>query len=245
MSNLKLGDMFNYFDLYLNDVVNETPLLTNRRHDDANIDYRSSRNHSDDANENQIGDYNLILDQSSIVDCQTLNSNITSAITLYENEILKISEINSQMDSLKHKYKKASEWIESMSNQIETFRIFTTKYFKPSDPSLYSNVIEEVNFIDSHLKSCETTINTYVENTIEDKKHTYASAKNCVKSLDKVFSILKYNKYACPICVTREISTFVVPCGHTYCKSCSAKMDTGCFICRQPIIKLSPLFFDE
>lgn len=238
MSNLKLSDMFNYFDIYLNEVVNETPLLTNRYHNDTSIDYQINSNVINYTNVSQ-------LDASSIVDCQALNSNITSAITLYENEILKISEINSQMDSLKHKYNKASQWIESMSNQIETFRIFTTKYFKPSDPSLYSGVIEEVNSIDSHLKSCETTINTYVENTIEDKKQTYASAKKCVQSLDKVFSILKYNKYACPICIHREITTFVVPCGHTYCKVCAAKMDTGCFICRQPIIKLNPLFFDK
>lgn len=241
MSNLKLGNMFNHFDLYLNEVVNETPLLTNRCHDHENIDCPSDSNNM----YHKQNGLDFMPDKPSIVDCQLLNSNIASAIMLYENEILKISEINSQMDSLKHKYKKASQWFESMSNQIETFRIFTTKYFKPSLPSLYSDIIIEVDSIDYHLKSCETAINTYVENTIKDKKQTYASAKNCVNSLDKVFSILKYNKYACPICLNREISTFVVPCGHTYCKLCAAKMDTSCFICRQPIIKLSPLFFDK
>lgn len=234
MSNLVIDKLFDYFDLYLNQVVNDTSLLTNHRND-ANVCY----------DQRGVDGSSHPSDVTSLFEYDTLNSNISSAITLYETEILKISEINSQMDSLKHKYKKTNQWLNNMNSEIDSFRSFTTKYFEESIPSLYSDVITQVNTIDFHLKVCEKIINDYVQNTIEDKKNRYTTAKNCVKSLDKVFSVLKYNKYVCPICVSREISMFVVPCGHTYCKICAAKMNTGCFTCRQPIIKVSPLFFDE
>ena len=177
--------------------------------------------------------------------CEKLNSNISNAISMYEKEITKVSEINSDMDALKHKYKKTIKWIENMNNEVNSFRVFSTKYFKPNLPLLYSDITKHVDSISNNLQCCEKTMNNYVENTIESNKHIYKSAKKCVKSLDKVFCILKRNKYSCPICIQNEVSVLVVPCGHTYCKQCSMKMETTCFICRQPIIKLSPLFFDE
>jgi archaellum component FlaC len=177
--------------------------------------------------------------------CDELNSNISNAIAIYEQELLKVVKINTRMDYLEHKYKKTSDWVENIRKEITSFQQFVTKYFKPSAPLLYSDLSERVEQIQINLNMCEDFINKYVDDTIEDNRHIYTTAKECVESLQKVFSITKYNKYACPICIYKEVSTFVVPCGHTYCVSCSKKMDSSCFMCRQPIIKINSIFFDR
>ena len=40
---------------------------------------------------------------------------------------------------------------------------------------------------------------------------------------------------ACTICMTKEVTHAVTPCGHTFCDSCSTKQLTACYICRTQI----------
>lgn len=39
----------------------------------------------------------------------------------------------------------------------------------------------------------------------------------------------------CTICLIEPISSAIVPCGHTFCSSCSKKQNTMCYICRGQI----------
>jgi hypothetical protein len=39
----------------------------------------------------------------------------------------------------------------------------------------------------------------------------------------------------CTICMTKEVTHAVIPCGHTFCDECCNKQMTGCFICRVQI----------
>ena len=233
----KVIEQFDFFDLYLDRVVESGPKLSSNQHDTSQETSGAMKSHYTESNMNN--------DTLDTIDCEKLNSNISNAICVYENEITKVSEINSQMDALKHKYKKTMEWVENMNSEVESFRNFAKKYFEPTLPSLYSGMNEQIDQIGGNLQTCETFMNDYVEKAVENNKPIYTTAKCCVQSLDKVFCVLKRNKYSCPICIQKEISMLVVPCGHTYCKQCSTKMDANCFICRQPIIKVSPLFFDE
>ena len=38
----------------------------------------------------------------------------------------------------------------------------------------------------------------------------------------------------CTICMIREISTAIVPCGHTCCIACAQRLQDTCFMCRAP-----------
>ena len=47
----------------------------------------------------------------------------------------------------------------------------------------------------------------------------------------------------CAICLLDTISYAIVPCGHTFCSSCSKKQNTTCYICRGVIRERLKLFF--
>lgn len=48
---------------------------------------------------------------------------------------------------------------------------------------------------------------------------------------------------SCTICMNKEVSFAVTPCGHTYCDECSRAQTTACFICRVQIRDRIKLFF--
>jgi len=48
---------------------------------------------------------------------------------------------------------------------------------------------------------------------------------------------------SCTICMNKEVSFAVTPCGHTYCDECSRAQTTACFICRVQIRDRLRLFF--
>ena len=47
----------------------------------------------------------------------------------------------------------------------------------------------------------------------------------------------------CPICMSKELSTFMVPCGHVVCAYCATQVSDKCFICRAQVSSKNKLFF--
>jgi hypothetical protein len=48
---------------------------------------------------------------------------------------------------------------------------------------------------------------------------------------------------SCTICMNKEVSYTVTPCGHTYCDECTRSQITSCFICRTPVRDRVRIFF--
>ena len=51
------------------------------------------------------------------------------------------------------------------------------------------------------------------------------------------------NEPQCAICLIESVSFVIVPCGHTFCSSCTKKQNTTCYICRGTIRERVKLYF--
>lgn len=86
--------------------------------------------------------------------------------------------------------------------------------------------------VEDYLKSLfeknmiESTYNAYIE--------TYKRFVS-LRSIIEVTNIHKPVGPSCTICMTKEISYTIAPCGHTFCEDCSAKQLTSCYVCRTQI----------
>jgi hypothetical protein len=47
----------------------------------------------------------------------------------------------------------------------------------------------------------------------------------------------------CSICTTERITAVLIPCGHTFCNSCSQKQRNICFLCRCPVRDRQRMYF--
>jgi hypothetical protein len=86
--------------------------------------------------------------------------------------------------------------------------------------------------VEDYLKSVfeknmiESTYNAYIE--------TYKRFIS-LRSIIEVANIHKPTGPSCTICMTKEVSYAIAPCGHTFCEDCSAKQMTSCYVCRTQI----------
>ena len=98
----------------------------------------------------------------------------------------------------------------------------------------------------------QTSISHYTEQMLEASNiheeypkfiHTVGVFQN-LRSLLKMSSAFqdKELRHPCTICMTEEIDMVIVPCGHTFCSSCSKKTRSACFICRTPIMQKQRIY---
>lgn len=48
----------------------------------------------------------------------------------------------------------------------------------------------------------------------------------------------------CPICMSKDLTTFMVPCGHVMCSLCASQVVDKCFTCRTHVLSKNKLFFN-
>jgi len=93
-------------------------------------------------------------------------------------------------------------------------------------------------YLDSVLEKIDLE-NDFKELTTQFKKFT---------TLRPLLSLGTFQRAAttapiCSICMTREISQAVTPCGHTFCEDCCRNQMTACYICRVQIRDKIKLYF--
>jgi hypothetical protein len=151
------------------------------------------------------------------------------------------------MDKLKDKHVKMLTFLASLKKNIKSFESFMNTYVKEIIDVNYSNNYEilytNVKTLYENTEECEKSVNELTKNLIDYHKSEYTNSKKSILKYDKIFTIIKYNKHMCAICLQNEVTCFTIPCGHTYCNTCSKRINNMCFICRQPSYKINQLYY--
>jgi hypothetical protein len=82
--------------------------------------------------------------------------------------------------------------------------------------------------------------------SIEDDYREVVEQYKRFTALKGVVSLATFQRPAnptCTICMTKEVSQAVTPCGHTFCEECCRNQMTACYICRVQIRDKIRLFF--
>jgi hypothetical protein len=177
---------------------------------------------------------------------QKINQNISDAIDIYNTELLKITNINEKTDILNRKYTKMKSYLHEFKANIQEFKDFFYKTLNNDnkDEEESTNIIgQNIISIHTQIDTCQTNIDKLVKKLLKNQYIDYNSSCVKVKNLNNIFRLIRFNQNICPICMKEESTHFTVPCGHLYCLNCSEKLTITCFICRQNILKTTPLFF--
>jgi hypothetical protein len=78
-----------------------------------------------------------------------------------------------------------------------------------------------------------------------DYKDLVANYKKfaALKGLVSLQNLQRSAAPTCTICMTKEVSQVVAPCGHTFCEDCCRNQMTACYICRVQIRDRMRLYF--
>uniref|UniRef100_A0A6C0ANF7 RING-type domain-containing protein n=1 Tax=viral metagenome TaxID=1070528 RepID=A0A6C0ANF7_9ZZZZ len=165
---------------------------------------------------------------------------------------------------LKSEFKEAGKFIELYTEQLKEVQDSTVKieygiqtmkkmceiHYEPGVQALQTHYIE----LQKEIVQSNNKINEELTKKINAKKAEVEKISEKLNSLRKVIvtgldELVKpedIQKKMCPICFENEVNTVLVPCGHTYCKSCSEIDKTRyakCPQCRSQINARVKLFF--
>jgi len=82
-----------------------------------------------------------------------------------------------------------------------------------------------------------------VEENYKSLLESYQKWNLCRQLLSLPLAMKSDAEPQCSICLLEPVSYTIVPCGHTFCSTCSKKQNTTCYICRGIIRERVKLYF--
>ena len=175
---------------------------------------------------------------STTIDKDDVLKNINNMTQIVKNSNKSIKRDNEICDEYKELKKKCEKWIDINNEQIKMNGYIIDKFKKYIFNFDYKNNndldIEKINdILCGRIKSMSNDILNKIEKTTAFKKLIC----ECLDEKSK-------NIYLCQICLNENINTCLVPCGHTYCSTCSNKLH-NCAICRKGIQQRVKMYIDN
>jgi hypothetical protein len=102
------------------------------------------------------------------------------------------------------------------------------------------------------LEGLSVTTRDYLDSVYEkiDLESDYQNLINQYKRFAVLRATMDLGQFqrasapVCTICMAREITQALTPCGHTYCDDCTRSQMSGCYICRAQIRDKIRLYFN-
>jgi hypothetical protein len=113
--------------------------------------------------------------------------------------------------------------------------------------------IDDLMFLEPTLaiEQLEGPVRTYLDSVLEkisiqeeyeELLHHYKKFAQ-LKNLISLANFQRQSAPICQICMAKEVTTAVTPCGHTYCDDCCRNQMTSCYMCRVQIRDRLRLYF--
>jgi hypothetical protein len=184
---------------------------------------------------------------SDSITFKTENASSNIEITNYMNEITKGKQMYLFQAKLFLEHVKILDEIKIVQAQL-------TSYFRDQLSSL--SLIKNKQHL---FQVSQQAITNYIDATESFKQHVLDSLSeafdNAKRNCDETESIINSMKplyvavqmansfRACSICLNKEVDSYFVPCGHTFCSQCIKKNNGDCFICRKKVLTVNSLFY--
>lgn len=204
--------------------------------------FSESREISSEEDDKKHAIHDQQCDDQQLVDLNHLNTVIHQTLKVYNKEVLNVSHINQEIDRLHRKNTKLNEKLNQFIGNMDDIQKFVESNYTQSNPK-YQGILDNISESQCVIRSCLDCIDQYTEIESNASKEDYRHSVDKINSINQVFTVAKLNKHSCPICLRNECTHFTLPCGHVYCEECSKKISVSCFVCRENIFKISPLFF--
>ena len=198
------------------------------------INLENIGNTSYSCSHNTSSEFDFFNIKKNINDIKEASLMLSNKIDILNKKILEektnIIDSKKNIEELKKKSIKTFKHLLTIEQNIQNLKQID------SEPNNMKLLEEELSIQRHHY------INHYI-NDIHTKLKSYHKSMNTIKYINSLYSINQSNSKVCSICLTNEISTFTIPCGHTFCSECSEKLNNKCYICRQLITKVCNMYY--
>jgi uncharacterized protein Yka (UPF0111/DUF47 family) len=107
-------------------------------------------------------------------------------------------------------------------------------------------VVDSIQSILADLQKVQQQVIGNINTDLPEHHQKLKEATHMLTNMAGAFRTLRNTStmYTCPICLDRQVSRFIIPCGHTYCVQCLGRSGVEkCAICRTTVNGVKDLYF--
>lgn len=207
----------------------------------------ASLNHMLNKLKNELEDFDNITDAplcpADIEKYEHLEKEIVEAKEILKEKVEHYVSCKEQLTKLDNASSLTRNLVAALQFALEKICSMVSSYAENDDNSEFEN---HVIILKASIDSIEGLSNKRFDSRKERIKSSLNSCTQVIKHLYKSYQSIKEVSlvHICPICLNNSVSSFLIPCGHTFCDNCIKKIRTSCFICRQDIQRFSQLYFN-
>ena len=160
-------------------------------------------------------------------------------------------ELGVSLDSLRETQKKATRLYVNSAIALGLAESKLEEKLKRFDA--IAKRVNELMFLEPtpELEPMTVAVTAYLQSVLtkislkEDYEEVVAQSKRftALRSAVNLMQVQKQATPTCTICMHKEVSVAVTPCGHTFCDDCCKTQMTACYVCRLQIRDRVRLFF--
>jgi len=185
--------------------------------------------HADTTNLDNLSKLSEYLPQNDIEELELIKKYTTLGFNKIIEHIKRYLELNEKLNTLNKEIDKIYKGRNDVIGNVRTLAA--------------GDHLDKVSNIS---ESVESLIMSIIEHKSQEKQEIEKELDGTKAILTFLNETYKIHKHAhsyivCPICMNQEVSMYLIPCGHAYCKNCSSKM-TRCAVCNGSITSKGKLF---
>lgn len=155
----------------------------------------------------------------------------------YDPELLKqeCEKYKNQLTKYSTLFKQQQLELKVFDEKIETLTETKKKFEDALNDENITNTLVMIDELIDHIKIKQECLKNEHQRTALEYKYLFSIGPHYTQNDPR---------HLCPICVSNEVDTAIVPCGHTVCGKCSIKCDISmCYVCRNQIEKVIKLYY--
>lgn len=177
-----------------------------------------------------------------------LNIEVDSEITELTAAVKKGREILKQeilnYSSLKDQLEQVDEQKDLFQDQISKLK--RVMLYLDQVKLCYEGYKEDLENMNTLVHNMEEKFKTHLECATKDTREHYDKTFQKLVQLKEIYQVYKDSdvSFVCPVCMSEQVQSFLIPCGHTFCKKCLPSNGVRCHICRKQYQRTNTLYFN-
>lgn len=174
--------------------------------------------------------------ENSDADILELRTTVLKGQRMLRGEILKYSSLKAQIDLTTKLNDDFHEHIVQMKRSL---------LFMDQLEITHQHYKADIDALHKQLDAFDCKIKDHIELQMVDTKKEYETSFTKLVQLKSVYQVLRDSdiSFVCPICLNAHVDSFLVPCGHTFCKECIRTNVERCHMCRHTFNKIGNLYY--
>lgn len=201
--------------------------------------YESRTMFHDACGTNNDDDIPALVDANIVEECRQIEENNRRGHEVLSETLSRYEAARSKLNAVLNAQSAMRDGFHNVNAALVAFEQVCMRYDRGA------HVVEGITKARDTLSGIKSQIDAVNSDGLPDLHKEVRAAAHILYLLSNTYRGLRHTQesmFTCPVCLDRQVESYLNPCGHTLCKACSNEC-ISCPMCRKPVHARGDLYF--